>query len=131
MPRVTRERLQEFEDFLGSYNECWYKKDLSELRKMHAQDGDIIYFDNHKDCDSFDIDDHLKKVKHFFETGNIVNLLYENMIVYEKNNSACIIVTLRYSDKPKPGVRSTYYLEKEEMSWRIRHIHYSFDPNEE
>ncbi len=34
MPRVARERLQEFEDYLTTYNECWYKKDINALRKM-------------------------------------------------------------------------------------------------
>lgn len=131
MAVVARERYKYFESFLQKYNECWFNRDINALKKMHSGDGDIVYYDNHSGCDSPDLEDHLEKVAQFLSTGTIVDLLYENMTVYETKDSACITAIVRYSNNPAPGVRATYFLEKEGEEFLIRHIHYSVDPNEE
>ena len=131
MPIIMGERLAVFRKVLDDYDRCFCHRDIDALRELYASDGDITFFDNHSGCDSFDLDDHIKKAHAFFQTGTIVNISSENMIVYENADSACIIVKHRYSNKLKPGVRATYFLEKENHTWKIRHIHCSFDPNEE
>ena len=122
--------IEIFQKFLDEYNDCFYQRDLGRLKNLYVSDGDIVFFDNHKDCDSQDIEDHLLKVLNFFETGKIVELLSEDMVVYQHGNSACLLFKHRYSSKPRPGVRTTFYLENHDNEWKIRHIHYSFDPNE-
>ncbi len=72
----------------------------------------------------------MKKVEDFFESGNIEELISEDLVVFQHGESACLIIKLRYSSKPKPYVRTTYIIEQHGTQWKIRHIHYSFDPNE-
>ncbi len=122
--------LEEFEELLKQYNQCFYNRDIKSLKDMYVSDGNVIYFDNHANCDSSEIEVHLTKVQEFFSKGSIVKLNYENLVVYQFGNAACMIVTLRYSSNPKPGVRSTFLLEKYYQQWKIRHIHFSTDPNE-
>ncbi len=131
MPRVTGEKLAVFKKVLDDYDQSFQNRDINALRNMYSSDGDISFYDNHSNCDSFNLDDHIKRARIFFETGTIVDISSENLIVYENSESACMVVTHRYSNRPKPGVRATYFLEKENGSWKIRHVHCSFDPNEE
>ena len=41
-----------------------------------------------------------------------------------------MVITVRYSSNPQPGVRASFFLEKHSGQWKIRHIHFSTDPNE-
>ena len=122
--------IEKFKKFLNEYNDCFYQRDLERLKKLYVPDGDIVFFDNHENCDSNNLEDHLLKVRKFFETGNIEKLLSEDMVVYQHEKCACLLIKLRYSSKPKPCVRTTFYLENHDNQWKIRHIHCSFDPNE-
>ena len=88
-------------------------------------DGNVIYFDNHANCDPSEIEIHLTKLKEFFDNGSIVELLSENLVVYQVGDAACMVVTVRYSSNPKPGVRASFFLEKYSGQWKIRHIHFS------
>ena len=130
LPRITGERLSVFKKVLDDYDQAFLHRDIAALRKLYSSDGEITFFDNHSECDSFDIDDHINRAQAFFLSGTMVNISSENLIVYENAESACIIVKHRYSNRPKPGVRATYFLEKDNSEWKIRHIHCSFDPNE-
>ena len=127
---MTIDKLEEFEQLLKQYNQCFYERDIESLRNMYVPDGNVIYFDNHANSDSSGIEAHLTKVKEFFDNGSIVQLLSENLAVYQFGDAACMIVTLRYSNNPKPGVRASFFLEKHLLQWKIRHIHFSTDPNE-
>ncbi len=131
MRLVTDEKRQPFKALLDAYHQCFYAQDIDALRRLYVADGAIIYFDNHAGCDSLTLENHLQKVSHFFETGNIVRLDYEDMTVHEYTDSAVLVTTVRYSNQPKPGVRTSFFLEKQQDEWKIRHIHYSTDPNEE
>ena len=122
--------LEEFEQLLELYNQCFYERDIDSLRNLYVPDGDIIYFDNHADCDSANIDIHLAKIKEFFANGTIVELLSENLTVYQVGNAACMIVIVRYSNNSHPGIRASFFLEKHLLQWKIRHIHFSTNPNE-
>ena len=72
-------RIQEFEELLERYNRAFYDRDLAALRALYVPDVEVPYFDNHTDCDSTDLESHLDKVATFFETGDIVPLLVENV----------------------------------------------------
>jgi len=98
---------------------------------MYSSDGEIIYFDNHKMCDSFDLYDHLNKIGELIDSGNVEHLEYEIIRAFENDNSVCLIVKFIYPSRREPSVRTTFYLEKEESELKIRHIHCSFNPNEE
>ncbi len=76
------------------------------------------------------LETHLTKVKKFFDSGTIVELLSENLAVCQFGDAACMVVTVRYSDNPQPGVRASFFLEKHLLQWKIRHIHFSTNPNE-
>lgn len=123
--------IKKFQIFLDEYNDCFYRRDIERLKNLYTSDGDIVFFDNHENCDSQDLDDHLLKISKFFESGKIEEILLEDMVIYQHGDSACILMKCRYSSKPKPCVRTTLYLEKHDSVWKIRHIHYSFDPNEQ
>ena len=123
-------RMQEFEELLARYNRAFYDRDLAALRALYVPDVEVPYFDNHADCDSTDLETHLEKVATFFETGDIMPLLVENVRVFVHGDAACVVATVRYSAEPVPGVRASFFLERHVAAWRIRHIHFSQDPNE-
>ena len=124
------EQTQEFEELLARYNRAFYDRDLAALRALYVSDAKVSYFDNHADCDSTDLETHLEKVATFFETGDIVPLLVENVRAFVHGDAACVIATIRYSTKPVPGIRASFFLERHVTAWRIRHAHFSQHPNE-
>ena len=123
-------QIQEFEELLARYNRAFYDRDLATLRALYVSDVEVPYFDNHADCDSTDLETHLEKVAMFFETGDIVPLLVENVRAFVHGDAACVVATLRYSTEPVPQIRASFFLERHMTEWRIRHIHFSQDPNE-
>jgi ketosteroid isomerase-like protein len=130
--RVTdQNELKIFESIIDEYSTCFYERDIERLKNLYVSDGDIIYFDNHANCDSIDLEDHLKKVGDFFRSGNIEELISEDFVVFRHGQGACMLIKYRYPSHPKPCARTTYYLELHNDQWKIRHIHCSFDPNEE
>ncbi len=56
----------------------------------------------------------------FFDSGSIVELLSENLTVYQYKNAACMIVKVRYSGNPQPNVRASFFLEK----YSVTHLLY-------
>ncbi|MGR3275800.1 nuclear transport factor 2 family protein [Acaryochloris marina NIES-2412] len=60
----------------------------------------------------------------------MVELSTEGIHVFQTQDAACVIAKVRYSNQPQPGVRSTFFLERDQQDWKIRHIHFSTDPNE-
>ena len=122
--------LEGFEQFLQRYNQCFYDRNLVSLKNLYVDDGKVTYFDHHQGCDSTDLDHHLQQISRFFSTGTIVELLTEGMHVFQTGDAACLITKVRYSNQPRPGVRSTFFLERVQQDWKIRHIHFSTDPNE-
>ena len=123
-------QIQEFEELLARYNRAFYDRDLAALRELYVPDVGVPYFDNHADCDSTDLETHVEKVATFFETGDIVPLLVENVRAFVRGDAACVVATVRYSAEPVPGVRASFFLERHVTAWRIRHIHFSQNPNE-
>jgi hypothetical protein len=134
--RLGDQEAAPFRAILDAYNRCFYDRDLEALRALYAGDGDIVYFDNHADCDAVTLARHLEQVGDFFARGKtteswgIEPLLVEGLTVFAGDDAAMIIAMLRYASVPQPGVRTTFVLQREDNSWRIRHIHASFDPNE-
>ena len=108
--------IQDFEELLARYNRAFYDRDLAALRVLYVPDVEVPYFDNHADCDSTDIETHLEKVSTFFETGDIVPPLVENVRAFVHGDaacvSACVVATVRYSAEPVPGVRASFFLER-------------------
>ena len=122
--------MQEFEELLERYNRAFHDRDLAALRALYVPDVEVPYFDNHAGCDSTDLETHLEKVATFLETGNLMPLLVENVRAFVHGDAACVVATIRYSAEPMPGVRASFFLERHATAWRIRHIHFSQDPNE-
>ena len=123
-------QIQEFEELLARYNRALYDRDLAALRALYVPDVEVHYFDNHADCDSTDLGTPLERVATFFETGDIVPLLVENVRAFVHRDAACVVATVRYSAEPVPGVRASLFLERHVTAWRIPHIHFSQNPNE-
>lgn len=136
MNRLTDQEAAPFRAVLDAYNRCFLERDLLGLRNLYSSDGDVVYFDNHAGCDSASLEDHLAKVGDFLaggkqtESGGVEPLVMENVSVFADAACALITLTCRYASTPVPGVRSTFVLQKEAAGRRIRHIHFSFDPNE-
>ena len=116
---MTIDNLEEFEHLLKQYNQCFYERDIESLRNMYVPDGNVIYFDNHANCDSSEIEVHLTKVKEFFDNSSIVELLSENLAVFQVGDAACMVVTVRYSSNPQPGVRASFFMERRSGQWKI------------
>ena len=123
---------QFFLDFLNAYNDCWYKKDLEKLKTFY--DDELIYFDNHKGNDTHTLNDHIGLLEDFFtngkatESGAVEPLMIEEFHVSHNDNSACLCYLARYESYPTPAMRCTIYLENDKDSWKIHHVHCSFQP---
>ena len=124
-------RVQEFEELLARYNRAFYDRDLVALRALYVPDVEVPYFDNHADGDSTDLETHLEKVGAFFETGDITRRCWSRTCEHSSMGMPrAWSPTVRYSAEPVPGVRASFFLERHATAWRIRHIHFSQDPNE-
>lgn len=122
-------------EFLNAYNECFYKKDLDALKEFYNTDSDVlIYFDNHKNNDTYSVDEHLKLISNFFENGKLTEagevepLIIENLKIFNNGETACVCFISRYKSFPVPAVRSTLYIECIDNKWKIMHAHFSFEP---
>ena len=113
-------RMQEFEELLARYNRAFYDRDLAALRALYVPDVEVPYFDNHAGGDSTDLETHLEKVATFFETGDIVPLLVENVRAFVHGDAACLVATVRYSAEPVPGARASFFLERYADAYRLQ-----------
>ena len=128
---VTEESARApFIALMDEYERSFHNRDILKFRSLHVSDGRVVFFDNHPNCDSYSYPDHERKVAAFFKQGDVGGLLRENVRIFVSGTMACVTATHRYSTMPVPGVRTTYVLEQECSSWKIRHMHHSFDPNE-
>jgi len=125
---MRSENITPFIKLLDKYNECFLNRDETSLRNMYSENGDIIFFDNHSDCDSTTMEDHISKVVSFFGSGNMSEAQYKKPVVYETSDSACVITYYQYDGQDAFSVRATFYFEKENDEWKIRHIHCSEVP---
>ncbi|MEM1301727.1 MAG: nuclear transport factor 2 family protein [Pseudomonadota bacterium] len=122
--------------FIRAYNDCFYRRDLAGLRALYSDQAFTVFWDNHRECDSTTLDDHLGKVGAFFahgkatESGAVEPLVIETPRAHLTDASLLITAVLRYHSAPRPGVRSTFCLVDEGGTWKAIHIHHSFDPNE-
>lgn len=130
---MVKKSEQIFIDFLNSYNECFYEKDIEKLKKFY--DDRLIYFDNHKGNDTYNLEQHLNLLSDFFkngkktESGDVEPLIIENMKIFHKDKSACLCYIAKYKSFPDPALRCTLYLEFINNEWKIIHVHCSFQPN--
>ena len=125
----------ELKKLLDEYDNCWYNKDIEALKSYYSNiNSELIYFDNHKNNDTFSINEHLELVRIFFqhgketESGHVEEILKENMNYFITENAACICSYARYKSYPTPIARSTMYLENDLNVWHIKHVHCSFEP---
>lgn len=127
------ENKKELEQLLNEYNQTWYDKDIERLKAFYDANV-LIYFDNHQGNDTFDVEEHLNLVRNFFENGKatesgaVEELLIDNLNIISNETSACMCYLARYKSFPKPAVRTTMYLQKENDNWKIFHVHCSFEP---
>lgn len=58
--QIKNDGQKTFIEFLNSYNECFYGKDIEKLKRFYdSKDNILIYFDNHKNNDTYDLEQHL------------------------------------------------------------------------
>ncbi|MGB4268388.1 MAG: hypothetical protein WBK20_04325 [Spirochaetota bacterium] len=58
--KTNNDGYKEIIDFLDAYNECFYEKDIEKLKKFYdTKNNRLIYFDNHKNNDTYDLEQHL------------------------------------------------------------------------
>lgn len=123
------ESIDTFTIFLDRYIQAFLETDPSALRSMYCE-GEMIYFDNHSDCDTFLLDDHISKVAEFLKSGNASQVFYKEPIVYADAHSACLITYFRYDGQDEYKIRTTFYLESPKPNeWKIRHVHCSELPS--
>jgi hypothetical protein len=134
--QIRNDEQKVFIDFLNSYNECFYQKDIEKLKKFYDSNNNmLIYFDNHKNNDTYDLEQHLNLLSDFFkngkktETGDVEPLIIENLNIFHKEKAACLCYIARYKSFPEPAVRCTLYLECLDNEWKIIHVHCSFQPD--
>lgn len=134
--QANNDGQKELIDFLNSYNECFYEKDIEKLKRFYDWENDrLIYFDNHKNNDTYNLEQHLNLLSDFFkngkktESGGVEPLIIENLNIFHKEKSACLCYIARYKSFPDPAVRCTLYLECMNNEWKIIHVHCSFQPD--
>lgn len=128
MVRATEAELVELFD---RYNRCFYDRDLSALRSLYVDDdAGFVYFDNHPDADSVGLDDHMSKVSAFFAAGEIVSLTTEVLAASIHGDAGCLVARVRYQGSSGPSVRTSMFAERRAGEWKVRHLHFSFDPND-
>lgn len=125
----------ELNNFISDYDNCFLEKNIQKLRLFYPEDNtELVYFDNHKNNDTFSVDEHLKLLNDFFhkgketESGAVEELIMENVHSFKKESAACICFYAWYKSFPVPAVRTTMYLEKGKEYWSIKHVHCSFEP---
>ena len=124
---MTAEQLV---DLFDRYNQCFYDRDASQLRDLYIDDDrDFVYFDNHPGCDSVALDDHMAKVAGFLNSEDVVELETEVLSASASGNAGCLVALVRYSQRAEPPVRMSLFAERIDSTWKIRHLHFSADPN--
>ena len=126
---------EKFLKYLNEYNQTWIDKDLEKLKEYYDTDNDrLIYYDNHKNNDTYTLQEHIALVSDFLlngkktESGQVEELIIENFNVFLKNDVACLCFIAKYKSHPKPHVRTTMYIEKIQDKWKVLHVHCSFEP---
>ena len=117
-------------ELLERYNQAFYQRDLEALRALYVSDGEVPYFDNHAGCDSPDLADHLCKVAAFLAGGEVEPLAIEGVRFFVHGDAGCVVATVRYTGRPAPRVRGSFFVERRGQAWKIRHVHFSDDPND-
>ena len=117
----------EAKELIEKYNLCFGSRDILALRELYVASGPFTYFDNHANCDSTDLEDHLKKVKRFFDSQvEIAGLDTQVLSVHVNSGMACITAHVRYrGNMEQPVVWLTLVAEQSTSGWKIRHLHYS------
>ena len=58
----------ELNNFIREYDKCFIKKNIKKLKLFYPEDNaELVYFDNHKNNDTFSVDEHLKLLNNFFQ----------------------------------------------------------------
>lgn len=107
-----------FANLLDDYNQAFYNKDINRLKESYDSSNNIlIYFENHKNNDTYCLEEQLRLISDFFkngkatESGGVEPISIENLHVFHKTDSACLCFIARYRSFPVPAVRATMYLE--------------------
>jgi ketosteroid isomerase-like protein len=128
---MVRSTEAELEELFDRYNRCFYDRDLNALRSLYVDDdAGFVYFDNHADSDSVGLDDHLSKVSAFFASGAVVSLATEVLATSVHGDAGCLVARVRYQGSSGPSVRTSMFAERHAGEWRVRHLHFSSDPND-
>lgn len=130
MSRLSAAAVDEFSALIDACNRCFYNRDIAALKRLYVADGDVRYFESHAGCDSLTLTDHLGKVEACFRSGAVEPLPVQDLAAHQAGDGACVSLVLRYRSRPRPGVRTALYLDRERGAWRTRHAHHSFDPNQ-
>lgn len=124
-----------FTKLLNNYNQTWYDKDIEKVKEFYdTENNKLIYYDNHKNNDTYTLEEHLALISDFFingkktESGKVEELIIENFNVFSKGDTACLCFIARYRSFPNPYIRNTMYLEKHNEKWKVLHVHCSFEP---
>lgn len=125
----------ELKNFISAYDKCFLEKNIQKLKTFYPENNtELVYFDNHKDNDTYTVEEHLKLLNDFFqkgketESGSVEELIMKNVHLFKKSSAACICFYASYKSFPKPAIRTTMYLEKDKENWKIKHVHCSFEP---
>ena len=116
-------------ELLEEYNKCFYDRDAERLRTLCFEEpGGFTYFDNHADCDSYSLGDHVEKVAAFLERDAIEHLEVEPQAGWMSEGAGCLTGIVRYSSLPDSPVRFSMFAARSNQNWKIRHLHFSASP---
>jgi ketosteroid isomerase-like protein len=116
-------------NLLARYNRAFRMGDVEGVRRCYVDDDPFIYFDNHAACDAADLDEHLGAVGTFLVTGPVAGLDTEILAVSHRGDAGHLVARVRYRHSDGPPVRCSLFAERHNGDWRIRHLHFSTDPN--
>lgn len=64
------ELKEKFQEYLNEYNQIWCDKDIEKLKEFYdIENNRLIYYDNHKNNDTYTLKEHIFLVSEFLTKG--------------------------------------------------------------
>lgn len=88
------DNLKEFlKKYLNDYNQAWYDRNIEELKEYYDVEGNrLIYFDNHKNNDTYTVEEHLAQLAYTTSKWALRGTSYNLQLELKKYN--CRVIQL-------------------------------------
>ncbi|MGI9273576.1 MAG: YybH family protein [Endozoicomonas sp.] len=124
--KLTGDALAPFRQLLKQYDSFIQNKDVSGIMSLFVEDDEPVSFGLHVNLD--DRESLQKRFTEYFNSTEPFVAEYDDPIVYQFGEAACLCIMLRADGAVAPLIRTTVFLENHAGKWLIRHQHLSKSP---